>query len=314
MCRNCKRGRSEIEKDYVPFHSFFTVYKNFINVYKRFGVERKIPCYNVHASLEVRARKTKGSVRLKLKTRLITAFVTVSFLPVLLTAIIIFGLSQYQINEIEENYGITGTTYKNFSNSVQVMNSLTEKPYHELKEVASENPGRLDDITYLDEINEKLLSKNSYLIVRCNKKIIYIGGAAEQAKQMIYQLPEYGEHDSTSENGVYYGNAQSLVKQIDFEQSDNTLGSVFLVTDVSNVIPEVRQLITDALLAIIIILVLTAALLIFWIYKGVTGDLSGKCKRRRKALKKAILIFSWKRKQMMSWDNFVRILRICVSV
>ena len=273
-----------------PFTVCSLVYKNFINVYKCFGVERKIPCYNVHASLDVKVSKTKGSVRLKLKTRLITAFVTVSILPILLTAIIIFGLSQYQINAIEENYGITGTTYKNFSNSVQVMNSLTEQPYHELKQVTSENPSKLADITYLEEINEKLLSKNSYLIVRNNKKIIYIGGDAEQAKQMIYQLPEYGEHDSTSKNGVYYGNAQSLVKQIDFRQADGTQGSAFLVTDVSNVIPEVRQLITDALLAIIIILVVTAALLIFWIYKGVTGPL-GKMQKAAKNIKEGNLEF-----------------------
>lgn len=208
---------------------------------------------------------------MKLKTRLIIAFVTVSVLPILLAGVIILGMSQYQIKAIEENYGISGTTYKSFSNPVQVLNSLTEETYHSLKKIAQEQPYKLEDVAYLEDLNKVLMSKNSYLIVRRGNKIVFIGGEADEAKGIIYQLPEYGENDSTSENGVYYGGeAQSLVKQIDFHNREGVLGSAFIVTDVSDLIPEVRQLISDVLVSIILILIVTAALLIFWIYKGVT--------------------------------------------
>lgn len=227
---------------------------------------------------------------MKLKTRLIIAFITVSVLPILLTCVILFGMGKYQIHAIEKNYGISGTTYKSFSNSIQVMNSLTEKFYHVLRDISLEEPERLEDVAYLEEVNEALRNKSSYLLVRKDDKIIYIGGETDKAKTLISQLPEYEEYDSASENGVYYGNAQSLVKQLDFEYAENVPGSVFIVTDVSDVIPEVRQLISDAVLAVVIILVVTAALLIFWIYKGVTCPLV-KMQKAAQSIKEGNLDF-----------------------
>ena len=77
---------------------------------------------------------------MKLKTRLIIAFLTVILIPVLLTFLMVCGLSRYQINSIEKTYEITGTTVKSFANSMQVLSRLTEKPYHELEEMVQEDP------------------------------------------------------------------------------------------------------------------------------------------------------------------------------
>ena len=228
---------------------------------------------------------------MKLKTRLITAFVTVSVMPIVLTSILIWGLCHYQINVIEETYGISGATYKDFSNSIQVLNRLTEKPYHALKGIANFEPEKFDNVEYLESTNDMLKTQNSYLLIRKEDKMTFIGGNIKKAKKLIYQLPGYGEHDSTSENGVYYGgDVQALVKQIDFRIDDNTTGSAFIVTDVSNVIPEVRQVMTDILIAVILILVVTAAILIFWIYKGITYPL-GKMQKAAKNIKEGNLDF-----------------------
>ena len=228
---------------------------------------------------------------MKLKTRLITAFVTVSVMPILLTTILIWGLCHYQIHEIEETYGISGATYKDFSNSVQVLNRLTEKPYHTLKDTANFNPEKFDSVEYLETTNDMLKTQNSYLLIKKAGRVDFVGGDMKNAKKLIYQLPSYGEHDSTSENGVYYGgDVQALVKQIDFKYTDKTEGSAFIVTDVSNVIPEVKQVMLDILIAVILILVITAALLIFWIYKGITYPL-GKMQKAAKNIKEGNLDF-----------------------
>ena len=57
---------------------------------------------------------------LKLKTRLVIAFLIIIVLPMGLSLAVITGFSQYQISMIEKNYNITGTTYKSFSNPVNV--------------------------------------------------------------------------------------------------------------------------------------------------------------------------------------------------
>lgn len=56
---------------------------------------------------------------------------------------------------VEKNYGITGTTISDFANSMQVLARVTEKPYHELKDM-SEQASEMEDATELDQFNKKL--------------------------------------------------------------------------------------------------------------------------------------------------------------
>ena len=205
---------------------------------------------------------------MKLKTRLVIAFLIIIVLPMGLSLAVITGFSQYQISMIEKNYNITGTTYKSFSNPVNMLNKVTSATFHKLVKTAKTTPETLTDITYLEKINEELTKKNSYLVVRRDDKVVYIGAEAET--ELLQELPAYGDYDSSSESGVYLGgDLQVLVKQIDFEYQDGAQGSAFIVTDVSDSVPEVKQLITDMVIAVVFILMFTALFLILWIYRGI---------------------------------------------
>ena len=63
---------------------------------------------------------------MKLRTRLVIAFITVTILPLLLSVAVIFTFSQLQLRAIEENYGITGATYEYFTNPTKTLNKVTE--------------------------------------------------------------------------------------------------------------------------------------------------------------------------------------------
>lgn len=205
---------------------------------------------------------------MKLKTRLVIAFLIIIVLPMGLSLAVITGFSQYQISMIEKNYNITGTTYKSFSNPVNMLNKVTSATFHKLVKTAKTAPETLTDITYLEKINEELTKKNSYLVVRRDDKVVYIGAEAET--ELLQELPAYGDYDSSSESGVYLGgDLQVFVKQIDFEYQDGAQGSAFIVTDVSDSVPEVKQLITDMVIAVVFILMFTALFLILWIYRGI---------------------------------------------
>lgn len=231
---------------------------------------------------------------MKLRTRLIIAFLTVILLPICLTALLFFAFSRYQIGAIEKTYGIKNTTVESLSNSMQVLPRLTEGAYHNLEEVIEENPDSLEDATYLEEINEDLQDKNAYLLVRKGNTVIYIGTEREEADSVIRQLPDYEGSDTSSENGIYLGGeAHSLVKQIDFRYSDHEEGSAFIVSDVSNVIPEVEELFLDMLLGVVLILVLTASVLMFWIYRSVKLPL-GRMQAAAKNIKEGNLDFELK--------------------
>lgn len=217
----------------------------------------------------------KGCECLKLKTRLIIAFLTIITLPVLMSALAILWFGQYQIRSVEKTYGISGTTYKSFSNPVQILNRVTEKSYHDLAETVRQSPQKMEDATYLAEINKKLTSKNAYLLVRKDNVVVYIGQEDDKTQEVIKELPVYQADTTDSDNGIYLGgDLQVLVKQADFMYPDRSKGSAFIIMDVEDVIPEVREFMIDIILAVILILVLTASLLIIWIYQGVAGPIS----------------------------------------
>ena len=205
---------------------------------------------------------------MKLKTRLIIGFMTVMVLPVLLSFTVIMAFGQFQLRSIEKTYGITGADYKVFTNTIGILNKVTESTYQQLKITTNRNAAQMEDISYLDDINQELQTMNSYLIVRKGEQLAYSG--TDEIESIWDELPEYGALDSSSENGTYLGGEnQSLVKQVDFAYSDGAKGSAFIVTDLNDAIPEVKSFIADMLFAVVLILALTAGILIIWIYRGV---------------------------------------------
>lgn len=228
---------------------------------------------------------------MKLKTRLIIAFITVITTPVLLSVTILCVMGRYQMSAIDKAYEISGTTVESFSNSMTVISRVTEKPYQQLSEMARRTPQKMEDATSLEEFNKKLKDKKSYLLVRKEDTIIYVGTEMEEADHVILQLPEYGESESTSKNGIYLGGeVQALVKQVDFRYRDGDAGSAYIVSDVGNMIPEVEEFLVNMVFCVILILVFTAALLIFWIYRGVMQPL-GKMRLAAKNIKEGNLDF-----------------------
>ncbi len=209
---------------------------------------------------------------MKLKTRLIIGFMIIILIPIICSLTIVGAFTQLQIRNIEKNYGVTAT-YQSLLNPISMLNKVTENIHHQLMITSSRVPEQLEDTEYLDSVNENLESMNSYLIVRCADEIIY---ADDKATEDIYrQLPEYGNYNEENENGTYVGGKlQVLIKQVDFIDQQEQKCSLFIITDVSQAIPEVSKLIGDILIAILLILVLTATLLILWIYRGVVEPLN----------------------------------------
>lgn len=205
---------------------------------------------------------------MKLKTRLIIGFVTVMILPLILSLTVITIFGQVQIRSIERNYGITGADYTIITNPISALNQVTEPIFHQLSITANRDTSQLEEDAYLDEINKELEMMNAYLVTRRDGEIAYQGDNISQ--DIVNVLPEYGTKESSSENGVYVGgDIQALIKQVDFLYPNGQEGSAYIVTNVNDAIPEVREYISNMLISIVLILALTAGILIIWIYRGV---------------------------------------------
>lgn len=202
---------------------------------------------------------------MKLRTRLIISFCIIIFVPVMLIGLTLWGFGQFQMKEIRQAYDVNANPYEYLTNSIRVLNHYTKTNYEELQKVAEETPEKLEDPVYLDRINKELTGKYSYLIVCKGDAVVYAGDQVDTENYLVYS-----REDVSSNSGFYVdGEEQQLRKQINFIFPDGIPGSMFIVTSMDKMLPEIKRMILDMLLSGILILVLTGGMLVVWIYRGI---------------------------------------------
>lgn len=209
---------------------------------------------------------------MKIKTRLAIAFITITVVPIALMYIAVIGLMNYQGRTFQKNYGLSEQIDLLSGNSTQVFNRMTQNAQKLLRKAVEEDPGRFGEQAYLNEINEELAKKYSYLIVRKGDSIVYTGSS--DGEELIGQLSPYGEYDGSPSGGYYMdGEEQHLVKQIDFVYPDEEKGSLFIVTNVGDYVPEIKSMIAEMLLAGVLIICFTGGILVMWVYRAILQPL-----------------------------------------
>ena len=217
--------------------------------------------------------KVKNSM--KLKTRIAIAFLVIIFVPVILTGVVSYCFLNYKIQAIGREYGIENPSYDSLYNSSLILSRMMDSEYRKLKRQASENPEQLEDNAFLNQINEELKEDSSYLAVRKDKEIYYNGSTVISDDELLDTLPEYGASYASSDSAMYIRTEeQSLVKQVDFRFSDGSEGSVFLITRMNQVIPDMQNWIFDMVIIVILILVVTSLYAALDCYRGVITPLN----------------------------------------
>ncbi len=211
---------------------------------------------------------------MKLRTRLVVGFLSVTILPLMLFVAVIIFFSQMQVKTIKQNYGVTGSnSYEILVNSMTTLGNAAEPVYEAMKQDVWKNPAILTDITYLEKVNNKLNRMNSYLVIRDGNELTFVG--SDMGYTIYKMLPEYGNEESSSEGGTYIGgDIQVLARQIDYISDTEAEASVFVITDVGRVIPEIGRLFQNLCIAATLVLILTAGGIIIWIYRGVAIPLA----------------------------------------
>lgn len=234
---------------------------------------------------------------MKLRTRLIVSFCIIIVLPLTLACGVLFGVYKLQTKAIQQTYGIeaTDSLYGVLSNSIQLMNRYTKSDFEEIQNLSKTDPGKLESDAYLKSANERLREKSSFLIFRKNGQLVFNGYEGESSvtrEQWEEKLPAYGDADVDSAVGYYLeGAAQSLLKQVDFRCADGAEGSIFIITSAESILPEMKRLLIDMAVSILLILALTAGVMTIWNYRSTTNPLK-KLQVATKNIKEGNLDFS----------------------
>ena len=202
---------------------------------------------------------------MKFRTRLLITSLTIVLLPLLLTSVALLVVGSH-IEDAEQEQGFLNRDNSSFIYTIENYSRITEEVLDEVRQQITEDPSRLEDTAYLDEITEDLRDKSSYIIVRKGDELYYAGNP-NAAKLIFPTLPEYGSEMSSAEAGYYYNDIKKLVKEVDFYFLDGSEGSFFVVTSISSLLS--RKTLHNMALSFILVLLLTSILLTQWIQKGI---------------------------------------------
>lgn len=207
---------------------------------------------------------------MKIRTKLAIAFFTIIIVPLALCLITWLVLSQYQFRIIKDYYGIE-TSYDTFSDSTLFLNRVTESLYGEIERDAENSPEVFQDRIYMDNLNNQLKNKYSFLIVRENDRITYYGGSEIHVDNLV--LPDYSDEEDVGNRVIMDRENKYILKQVDFLTETGNKGSAFIITTLGELIPEMKWLLRDIILAMVMILGCTAIILIAWIYQSMVKPL-----------------------------------------
>ena len=209
---------------------------------------------------------------MKLKTRLLISFITIIVGPLALFMILVFWLGFSRVHKLEREFGME-FSFEYVVNTVQAMNETTAKVYDEMSAQAREDPDVFLNFTYLQSLDEQLESRLSFLVMKKDGVLYYMEdqGSDEDLGELVNQLPDYGSADDDLKgNGVYIGgDKKAMIKQVDLDFFFGFKGSSYIVTTTASVMPEIRSMLTQLVLIILLALIITGALIMLWFYKGI---------------------------------------------
>lgn len=213
---------------------------------------------------------------MKLKDRLFTAFFMMIAMPLMLLSIAAGTIVSLQMNSIHQSYDVEADTIQVITNPIQILNRLTRKTYNEIKFAALKEPEILEDQEYITQLNEELKNKYSFIVVRKDNEFSFVGN--EHLLGMIKNnLQSFGANDTDVDGGIYMEGKYKnpfLVKAQDFYFSDGSAGTIFVITDLDTLVPQIKAVATQSVISFLIILCFTAFILMLWIYRSILRPLN----------------------------------------
>ena len=212
---------------------------------------------------------------MNIKRKLLFAFMIMIMFPCAMLATASILMIKYQTHTVEKFYDIgTDTFHILLSNPMQILDKLTRETYHDLVTLTKQNPDELLNKEYTKEINALLETKYSFLLVRKEEEIIFCGNDTVYTK-IKWGIPDYGAYNADIDGGLYVsGQIPYLLKQYDFLFSDNSTGSIFIITNMNITIPQLKNTFIQGTISVFITLVVTACILLVWLYQSIAKPIT----------------------------------------
>lgn len=211
---------------------------------------------------------------MKIRNKLIVAFVIMIGLPLLLIATTTGTIIYYTISNVNSYYNVDATSTQILTNPNYIVLDAIEGLYNELKDVLSDNPDRLLSTEYADIQNKRLEKKSSFLVVLHDEEVVYTGDR-KRFEHIKNQFPVMSLYNTQGDSGLYFDERHPfLLRKTDFLFQNGSQGSVIIITNIETFLPQVKKSVYSLIICIVAIICFTAILLVVWLYKGMLRPLN----------------------------------------
>jgi signal transduction histidine kinase len=156
-------------------------------------------------------------------------------------------------------------------NPMSMLGHMTSSTIEELKTVIADDPDKLMDESYLDEINDRLTVHSSYLLVKKDWENIYSGLPKESSYNDEVNFRPEGD---TTESIYIVDDQPYHIQQLNFQFTDGAQGQILIYTNVEQVVPQIRQWLIQMIVISIAILFLGSAFAMLWLYRSIVRPLN----------------------------------------
>jgi signal transduction histidine kinase len=152
-----------------------------------------------------------------------------------------------------------------------------EEAFHRvIKHTIERTPSLLDDPTYLTELSDEMISKDTYLAVRTGNQWFYLSDGIRDKLDLIKQLPAYkyaGSYDEETTPTRSYGNELYGITQFDYTMNNGQPATLFMVHKIDPLVFFVRKFFPILFISLIIILIFTHSILTYMMSKNIIRPL-----------------------------------------
>ncbi|MCY6485232.1 HAMP domain-containing sensor histidine kinase [Clostridium aestuarii] len=200
---------------------------------------------------------------MSIKKRLGQSYIAMLIIPVILTLIVNYIMVFHYLGRRPMRYESSIKDVMAAKILMQYMNIAREVDIQLL-----DNAKRLENINYLQNLDEKLKEINANVVIQKGNDIIY---CSEKLKNIEIQkyLPEFGATFTDQKHYISTPKRFVLLQQKDFYFKQNIKGSLFVIMDLSSNISIVKKYDTILHISMIIILALTNGILTFIVSKSI---------------------------------------------
>ena len=128
---------------------------------------------------------------MKLGTKLKISFVIIAVLPILLLVSVFAVLGTWQMKEIQNNYDMEVSNMLSLTNPVRLFVNMSDSVFAEIKETVANDVDMMESKEYIEDINSKLKSKYSFIVVTKNDELVYQGCDYASDEDVMDVVPTY---------------------------------------------------------------------------------------------------------------------------